>query len=422
MGRTAKKRDVPHLPPVEKIQLSEGHPHLRLVAAALLLLLGAGALAYAFTNLLTPQSGWQKISVSSSAPLNCGDEFVLLYNLGAGGTSPLAEHRELVSLYSHACVHAYKLFNTRQSFDGVNNLYDLNQHPNEVLEVEDTLYHAFTLLEDCENRSLYLGPIYEVYDSLFYAADDLEAASFDPFVNQEMHDYIAQLIPFVNDPEAIKLELLGSNRVRLKVSDSYLSYAQTNGVTNFVDFFWLKNAFIIDYLAESLIQGGYTLGSLSSFDGFSRTLDDSGTPHSFNIYDRVGQSIQLAAVMEFSCPMSIVYLRDHLMGILDERRYYQWENGQIRTPYVDAQDGLSRTSTDSLVGYSQAMGCAQILLHMIPSYVGREFSLKHMKDLAVQGVWSVHCDDDIIYHTDPSLSLSGPSQAEEAVYIPTLVS
>ena len=86
MGRAAKD-NRPRLKPVEKIQLSWEHLTLRLIAAVVFLVLGAWALAYAFTQLLSPETGWKTIEASTREGIGCGDEFVFYYELGAAGAS-----------------------------------------------------------------------------------------------------------------------------------------------------------------------------------------------------------------------------------------------------------------------------------------------------------------------------------------------
>ena len=61
MGRYARDKR-PQVKPVEKIQLSGENLTLRAVAAVLLLIIGAGALVYAFQRLFTPEPGWQGLA------------------------------------------------------------------------------------------------------------------------------------------------------------------------------------------------------------------------------------------------------------------------------------------------------------------------------------------------------------------------
>ena len=129
--------------PVTKIDLKDDKNNkFRLAAALLFLVIGAGLLAYAFTALLNGNSGWTEIKADSASELNCSEDFVFLYELGAGDTSATAENKAIRILYTDAVEKAYQLFNNDQSFDGVNNVYYINQHPNEVIEVDPVLYNA----------------------------------------------------------------------------------------------------------------------------------------------------------------------------------------------------------------------------------------------------------------------------------------
>ena len=64
--------------------------------------------------------------------------------------------------------------------------------------------------------------------------------------------------------QCARVELLGEGRIRLFVSREYLEFARREGVECFIDFEWMRNAFIIDYLARELAAQGYTSGVLLS--------------------------------------------------------------------------------------------------------------------------------------------------------------
>ena len=92
--------------PVEKIELSEKHPKVRIFIVVLLAVVGAGFLSYAFVNFLNQDEGWSEIQASTSSELNCSEDFVFQYNLSDGGI-----YKNLQEIYTDACVKAYKLFN-----------------------------------------------------------------------------------------------------------------------------------------------------------------------------------------------------------------------------------------------------------------------------------------------------------------------
>ena len=87
MGRTIKNQNTRRPKPVEKIQLSEKHIHLRVFLVILLLAVAAVSFTYALTSYLKEETGWKVIKVSSAAKANVGDEFTLVYNDNTKSTS-----------------------------------------------------------------------------------------------------------------------------------------------------------------------------------------------------------------------------------------------------------------------------------------------------------------------------------------------
>jgi hypothetical protein len=80
--------------------------------------------------------------------------------------------------------------------------------------------------------------------------------------------------------------------------------------------------------------------------------------------------------------------------------YYELENGDIRNPYVDITDGLSRTATENLVAYSKDISCAELLLQLIPIYVTDTFDTDVFDKLADKGVYAVWFENGDISYSD----------------------
>jgi hypothetical protein len=405
MSRTAKNRNLPHPKPVQKIELSEKNVKIRIVFIILFLALALAAFTSAIRGLLNVETGWDTITPQSSAELNCSSEFVFQYYLGGNGISASAEKKAVTALYTDAVVTAFQMFNNDQEFDGVHNVYYINQHPGEVIEVDEVLYEAFALLEESGRRDLYLAPVYAEYENLFGCQEDSLAYNFDAYRNEELQAEFAQTADFICNPEAVQVKLLGENKIELQVSEEYAAYWKETGYVSYIDFAWMKNAFIIDYLAEVMMDGGYTKGSISSYDGFARNLDDSGNAYSFNLYDRVGQTVYPAATMEYSGAAAIVYLRNYKMNSLDMLHYYELDNGEVRTAYIDTADGLCKSSVNNLVSYSYQAGCAEVLLRMMPVYIAEEFDKTAVAAMAGDGIYSVYFEKYTIYYNDSSLTL-----------------
>lgn len=405
---------MPHPKPVEKVELSEKHPKRRFYLAILFLVIGVLALVHAVRMFFSTDAGWTEVSANSASEINCSEDFVFLYELGAGDISATAENKALSIIYTDAAVKAFEMFNTDQAFTDLDNMYSINHNPNEVVEVEDALYQALELVQTYGDRKIYLGPVYAAYDDMFFCQNDSETIDFDPYQNEETAAYYAEIASYACDPEAVNVELLGDNQVRLDVSEEYLAYAEENGITNFIDFFWMKNAFIADYIADVLVEQGYTRGCISSYDGFVRNLDDRGESYSFGIYNRIGNEVDQAAIMEYSGQRSIVYLRNYMMSEKDMEHYYELGNGEIRTSYLDIADGLCKSSRNDLVSYSDRLGCAEIMLQISPIFISESWNAEAVNALAQNGIYSIYVEDGGLNYNEDGLA---ESEEDGTIYL-----
>ncbi len=403
--RTGRKDRRPNVRPVIKAELSEKHLKLRFVLSALFLLLGVIGIGMAVKGLLTADSGWTTIEASSSAEAKNSDEIALSYDLGSGETSATAEKKALSLVYTEALEESFQLFDNEESYEGVTNIYYINHHPNEVMEVDEMLYQAFSLMEQYDSRYLYLAPVYRAYDDLFYSGYDEAASELDPYRQEALRTRFGEIAAFARDEEAVQVELLGNNRIRLNVSEEYAAYAADNQIDSYVDFFWMKNAFIVDAIADALTDAGYTNGSISSFDGFGRCLDQRGNDYSLNIYTRQDGTIYQAGTCSCQGPVSMVTLRNFMIAERDILYYYSYEDGETRTSYLSMEDGLCKSSIDSLVCYSREMSCAGILLQMAPLYITEEFSPEGALELRDKGIYSIYCDGFTVCYDDPDVRI-----------------
>ena len=389
--------------PVIRAEVSDKNRTLRIIAAVVLLVIGAVAITAGIMSLLNKDVGWQNVQVTTEER-SCSESFILQYNFGTSGAEATAINKTLEQTYGAACVKAYQLFTPDEEIAGVNNVYYVNRHPNEVITVDPVLYQAFEKLEG--TPWLYLGPAYEHYYSLILNTDDTLAAELDPSVNSEAKAYVSRIAEFAADTEAIKLELLGSNQVRLHVSQDYLAFAAEEEIDTFLDFAYMTNAFIIDYLADTLISQNLTEGYLVSADGYTRNLDE-GHKFSFNIFDRVDNTIYPAGIMEYRGPISMVFLKNYSLAGSDA--YYRANGDHIVHLFTDPADGMYRTSRNNLVSYSYETGCVDVLLKALPSFVGSDATLP-------DGVFSVWCEDSLICYNDGAVSFDTLLRNEEISY------
>ena len=401
MGRTVKDPNRRQPKPVQKVQLSEKNVGRRIVLVVLFLAIGSGFLVYGFMNFLRGDSGWREISVKAGSELNCSEDFTLKYNVGAGGVSAGGEAKALSLIYTDAAVKGYRLFNIDESFDDVTNLYDINQHPNEVMTVDPVLYDALKKVSDANCREIYLGPLYASLENLCMsnddAADTCRQTWFSPGNSMEMSSGFCAKAATAAASSAASSSFSGSN----------CAAAAEMGYTAYLDFFWMKNAFLIDYLADTIRGEGYQLGIISSKDGFVRCLDETGEKeYQYPLYHLSGNEIQSHGTMMYEGPKSIVFFHAYQAGSPDTYRYYQYQDGTMRTPYLSASDGKDQTAASELLVYSGEYGCADTLLAALSDYQAESLSGESMKTLASQKIYSVWFENNEIQTTDGKFSVT----------------
>lgn len=413
--RGAHRKREPNVKPVERIELHEGNTTKRLIAVIALIALAVGFFAYAISQLVSRSSGWTQIEPTSTDERNCTSEFVLQYDLGRSGSSATAEYKRISSVYTEAAISAYQTYHPTEVFGGRQNLAYLNRHPNEALSIDPALYAALETLEAAQSRHLFLAPVAAQYEALAACSYDYEAENFDPAKDADVAAFVDEALAFVNDPTQISIELLDGGKARLNVSEAYLRFAEENGIMALLDFGWLKNAFIADDLAASLQQVGFPYGIVSSFDGFARRLGTQ-EDYSFNVFTLNDGVIYPAAVISCGTADAVVNLRSFALSEDDTERFYVYESGEVRTQYVSAADGASRTAFDSLTAYSSVRGCAQTALELAEVYIADEADPDALLALRDAGIETVFCADATVWHSDANVSIGSLYQDEHVQY------
>ena len=402
MKRKSAPNDRPVIDKTIHIPLPENKLKLRTALVIALIVLAVASFAFGINSLVGTDAGMAEITVLSGE-MNAGDDFTFYYNLGFGGADATDERREVRSLYSQAATDALEIFSSDVEAEGGGNLYYLNSRPNEDVAVDGALYSALEQLEGSGTRYHYLAPLYEQYYAMFNSASDPEAAEYDPRLNDAQAEFFSQIAAFASDSGEIALELLGDNKVRLHVSEEYMRFAEANGVTTFIDLTWMKNAFIADYIAQELIDAGYTHGALISDDGFMRCLDDeTGAEYSFTFSHRDGTTITNLSTLQFSGTVSIAYLHDYPLESGNSGGYYLYSDGTLRSAFLDTADGLDRSCVPELAAYSFEDGCAGLALRLAPVFISSDLDMNELAELEKDGITVYYTQDGVLCSTAES--------------------
>lgn len=406
MARKTGRDRRPYVKRVERIELPEGISRVRVILMVAALLIGVGAIVYGLVSAVTTDSGWQRIQSNTNDGQTCAGEFVFNAQLGRSGVAASVEARQLTTLYTELTDKAYRVFDEQQQHLGYANVFYINANVNREIEVDPWLYRAFEQLARSGSRALFLAPVYDEWRNVFAAESDAEAVNYDPYLNAEKASELREICTYVNDPAQVDLVLLGDNRVRLAVSEEYRQYAAENGIDRFIDFFLMKNAFIADILADAIIEAGYPVGSLTSYDGFTRNFDVSGEEYGYTLLDQQEGKVYDMGQMLYHEPRAIVMLRSYALGTLDALHYYHAGDGVMRVPYIRTDDGLCHSAVPNLVGYSATEGCAAILLKLLPVYTAEQLDDSALEAFAQEGLHSIRFQAGEICATDPALIVS----------------
>ena len=367
--------------PVKRISTDHiKNPRLRLTLVILALAIAAGAFYYSFRQLTNVEAGWAELEADGSNGLNVSGDFKLQVELGAGNEAPLVERKMLTTVYSDAAREAYTLYTTQEYEPDVKNIWYINHHPGEEIQVDAKLYRA---LKNCLSGGnwLYLVPVYEVWDSVWFSQTDEEAAAADPRKDPEIDDFIKRTAGYIDSGD-IQLELREDNKVCLSISEEYRTFGEEYGITRWLDFGWQKNAYVIDDLADALTAKGWHKAVLSSKDGFIRCLDERGT-FTLNFYAETGAGIQQIAEGQYKGPAALFMLLPAPGG--DRSRAYRYQDGTLRTAWISLEDGLDVRQADGLAAYAENGGCAELLGRFLNCITGAD---------ATETDWETAAGDD----------------------------
>ena len=395
------------LPRPQTLEITTSRPKLGLILAFALLVFGVSAIVLGLRGNIAARQGWTEIMANAPQNEDCSAEFSFRYRLGKNAT---AEYRRAVEVYTEASARAFEVFHATRSFEGVGNLRSVNAAVNEPAAVEDELYAALELLESCGDRSIYLAPVYSQLDAVFRSVSDDEAAAYDPALDAEARDYVERFLAFATDPDSVRIELLGDGRVCLRVSEDYLALAREYGVDCFVDFYWMRNAFAADLIADRLLEAGLTNGFLVSTDGFGRCLDSGDEIYALRVTDMRGEELTGSAEFCYRGPLALADLRSFPQTEGTEDYYYRYADGAVRTPYLSDGDGRERCAISELYLCSRELGCAELLMLAKPIFIAESFESAAADALSSRGAAALCFADGELYQNAAARALLTPAE------------
>ena len=425
MKRTARdKNDTVRPKPVQKIALDEKPSRAHVLIFFGFVVLAAVSLFLGIRGCVTKEPGWDTVAPGAYAD-SCASDFVFQYNFGQGQLSATEESRALSSLYNSLTRKAYRLFHETECFEDVHNIAYIAAHPGEEVTVDAALYEALATVTENGNRYIFYAPIFSLYENFFNCedGDDLFAEEFDPTRQASLREQIEQLLTFVRDPDTVSLSLLPDHRVTLTVSDAYGAYLAEHKDLPTLAFFRMKNALIIDYLADACRSSGFVNGVISCADGFIRNLNPSSEDTlTFGIQDADSQGARVAATFDGAAFGAVVQLRDFSRGA-DDPYAYTYRNGQTVTAFISLADGSPTVSARLMSAASGTKSCTELFVRLYALYTSAYVTDTELLALVNEDIHTVCAfgSDRVLYVSDNAIKPENLYTGDEIVYTTDLL-
>ena len=383
---------------VKRVEVNEKHIPLRVILFFVFLIIAIAGIAVGVYSLSLKKEGWYQIE-SDNADIS-GDFSFNYYISGNSNNERRNTYNIVKNAYSSMCLRYKKVFDTQNEYDDVVNVAYINKHLNEDIVVDKELYYAFSKLnEHKDNRILYYRPIFDAYYNLFnYVNNGASIDQFNPDKNQQLKDYIDELFTYCNDENSISIKVLADNKIRLEVSDSYVSYCETNGISTFIDFAYLRNVIVIDLIEDEFVNNGYINGYIVSSDGYMSIF----TSENINMRIRNLTDLVITDVgsISYTGRVNIVEMFPFLAN-QEGKWYYIFDKNSYVTAYFTKEGKSSPLHLDMLF-YSDNinLGCIDILLDAYDVFVDESLDLSKVNNLKDNDISTIYSKDNKIYYND----------------------
>ena len=319
---------------MKKTASTDKAPIGRMIAFALALTVAIAAFSYFFTGFGRKSEGFQLIEPLPDVKAETYPAGLSLY-LYAGGTSrQIKEYTNAAqSAYSAYLQRYYRLLDDKTVYEGVTNIASLNASGGKPLKTDAALTRV---LADAYAKS---GGAYSVFDGMaYYEWETLRylenPQERDPLVNADTAERLA-LIRELSAPESCTLTF-GEEGVTFKVDAAARVTATENEIYQPVlSLNTLKTAYLMQLIASSLEDAGYTNGYLTSPDGLTLTLSRTQDVE-YRIYG--ADDARAYTALSVGLPGGAYCCRYSAYPVNGEDGYYS-VNGVNRTPYVTSDGG-----------------------------------------------------------------------------------
>ncbi len=262
-----------------KLKVSDKHILLRVILTAVFFVIAVVSFTIGVLNIGKKTAGYQLIEAKSDAEaLTYNNAVHYKYWLEGSSNQIKKGTRALEFDYTQILSDAYKQLDHQNTYTGQVSIGTINQNLGKEVSVSPDLY---AILQDAYARTLekrgfnmFAGALYDQWNSILILADPEE---FDPSTNEYQKQRIKEIAAMVNDLDNFSLEFLPNNTIRFTVSEKYSSFCRESEISSYaLDLNILKDAYMLQWMGEELVDMGYNLGYLFTDEGLVLNTSSRG--------------------------------------------------------------------------------------------------------------------------------------------------
>jgi hypothetical protein len=224
--------------------------------------------------------------------------------------------------------------------------------------------------------------------------------------NPSVKQYIDSIVNYIKSD--ISIDFLNDYNIKLNVSDNYLNILDELSVNDILDFSYLRNAFILDYVSTQLISDGFKYGNIQSYDGYYINLDDTYN-YKYDVYDIIDKKLISTCYVDFMGKYNIVNYRNFAINNMDYNRF-RLEDDKLTSLYINPNDGKNYESIKNLTSYSKTKSLVDIVLETKDIYINNNFN---ENNISIESIW---LKDRSINYNDKNLTLNNIYSKNDVSY------
>lgn len=248
---------------------------IRLILFILAFALAVFSFTYGVKQIGHREPGWQTIEVDAQKGHVTYTGGLTFMYWAEGSDAAIRELSDNVKkVYSDALYRNVELLDARNTYEDSVNLASLNEREGQVVTVSErlgkVLKEALNQTRENAGYSVFAGALWNEWQTLLYLD---EPQPFDPAVNEEQAAKIRKLVELINAPDTFSLEITekgSETEVCFRTTPEYRQVMEELEITApALDLGIMRDAVLMDLVAEDLCAAGYTEGVLYSKTGLA---------------------------------------------------------------------------------------------------------------------------------------------------------